>query len=221
VKQPAVTLTDYGLALESAALGYRLGSGRPARPLRHWMTLFFGASSAATLLGGTVHGFFPEEESGGHRVLWPATMLSTGVAALAGWAIAGRLWYPPAGARRVTTLAIAEFAAYSAVVLTRDQRFLVAAINNLPPAFFLGASFARLYGRFRRPPLLMGLGAIGLMLVAAGAQQRKVRLRFVDHNVLFHLLQGMSLLMLFRTFGWLLSQDIGTVRSAKGGADHG
>ena len=173
------------------------------------MTLFFGGSSAATLLGGTVHGFFPVEDAPGHRLLWPATMLSTGVAALAGWAIAARLWYAPRIARRLTSLAILEFAAYSAIVLVRDQRFLIAAINDLPPTLFLGLGFARLLGRHRRPRLLTGLGAIGLMLVAAGVQQRKVRLGLLDHNVLFHLLQGSVLPMLYATFSWLLRHDVG------------
>jgi hypothetical protein len=204
----AVTLTDYGLALESAGLAYWTHR-QPPRPLRRWMTLFFGASSAATLLGGTVHGFFPSEDSPGHRLLWPATMLSTGVAALSGWATAARVWFTPPAARRLTALASLEFAGYSAIVLMRDQRFLIAAINDLPPTLFLGLGFARLFGRHRSPRLLTGLGAIGLMLVAAGAQQRKVRLGPLDHNVLFHLLQGSALLMLYGTFSWLLSHDVG------------
>jgi hypothetical protein len=173
------------------------------------MTLFFGASSAATLLGGTVHGFFSDEDSPGHRLLWPATMLSTGIAALAGWAIAARLWYAPPAARRLTALAALEFGGYSVIVLTRDQRFLVAAVNDLPPTVFLGLAFARRFGRHQSPRLLTGLGAIGLMLVAAGAQQQKVRLGPLDHNVLFHLLQGGALLVLFSTFSWLLSHDVG------------
>lgn len=221
MKAADVTLTDYGLALESAAFAYLVHRRQPAGSIRPWVLMFFAGTSTATLCGGTVHGFFDRPESRGHRIFWPASLLATGVAALAGWAIALRLCLDPPRARRLTTVATAEFVAYSTVVLVVNQGFVVAALNYLPPTLFLGLVFGRLYASLRRWQLLAGAGALALSLAATGVQRKKVALhpRYFDHNALFHLLEGGSLFMLYRTFGWLLSRHIDetSVQGIRGG----
>ena len=72
--EPDVALTDFALAIECALLAYlllRRGRGR----LRGWFATFFGAVSAASVLGGTSHGFFASPEVPGHTLVWTATML--------------------------------------------------------------------------------------------------------------------------------------------------
>src|SRR5207245_2244030 len=66
---------------------------RRARPggLRPWFSLFFASVSAASLCGGTVHGFFLDKQTLGAAVLWPLTLLATGVTALSAWALGARL----------------------------------------------------------------------------------------------------------------------------------
>ncbi len=69
--EPDVTLTDYALALEGILFLVLLQRGH-ARPwgLRSWFSLFFASVSAASLCGGTVHGFFLDEQTLGHTILW-------------------------------------------------------------------------------------------------------------------------------------------------------
>ena len=86
--EPDVTLTDYALAIEClifAAILHRNNSRNVK--LGRWFTLFFASICAASLFGGTVHGFFPEVDSLGHDILWPASLLTIGLTALAAWAI--------------------------------------------------------------------------------------------------------------------------------------
>ena len=84
---PDVTLTDYGLALLCAWFVWRMWRGPRFGPARFWLVLFFAAAGVAALLGGTVHGFFDLEGTTGHDVLWTATLIAIGVAALAAWGL--------------------------------------------------------------------------------------------------------------------------------------
>src|SRR5438046_1888312 len=57
--QPAVTLFDYGLALECVVLTWlALRERRGIRAVREWAALFFASVGVAALLAGTMHGFF-------------------------------------------------------------------------------------------------------------------------------------------------------------------
>jgi len=59
--QPAVALTDYGLAIECAVFVLLLiRRDASDRTLRFWFVVFFAPIGGASLLGGTVHGFFPD-----------------------------------------------------------------------------------------------------------------------------------------------------------------
>ena len=79
-----MALSDYGLTLESAILAMLTHRRTERTRLREWVVLFFAASAMASLAGGTVHGFTGNPASRGHRVLWPASLISVGVAGLAG-----------------------------------------------------------------------------------------------------------------------------------------
>ena len=58
ITDPAVTLTDYALAIECAAIvALLMRSEASDETLRFWFILFFAAAALASLLGGTVHGF--------------------------------------------------------------------------------------------------------------------------------------------------------------------
>ena len=89
--EPDVTLTDYALALESVLflVLLRRGRARPERP-RSWFSLFFGSVSAASLCGGTVHGFFLDEHTLGYAILWPTTLLILQAVALFLFFLGGR-----------------------------------------------------------------------------------------------------------------------------------
>lgn len=200
ITEPDVTLTDYGLALEAALFAWFVRRGSdPGRPLGRWFVLFFGATSMASLAGGTVHGFFLDPATTGAGILWPATLIAIGGAALAAWGIGAQIQLPPKSARWVSRAAILEFAVYTGVVVFGAQTFAVAILNYLPPAIFLLVAFVLAYVRTGDRATLLGAAGMLLTFVAAGGQQARIALhpRYFTHNAVYHLIQGVALVMVF------------------------
>lgn len=195
--EPAVALTDYGIALLCAFFAVRLvRADRPAGGLRGWWALFFAAVGLAALAGGTVHGLAPGPGPA-HEALWRLTLLAIGVAAFAGFGLGARKLLAPAPAHVLTAMAGALWVVYAVVVLAVSQRFFVAVVHYLPAVLFLGGAFVVEVGR-SRPGAGQGLAGLVLTLVAAGLQQARVGLGPVDHNTLYHLVQALGLWLLDR-----------------------
>ncbi len=192
MSEPDVTLTDYALALLCTYVVWHLYRNfiedREDWP---WLT-FFGSVGLASLLGGTVHGFFPEAESLGHRILWPLTLLSIGVTASSGWLLMqlgkwGRV------------LAALSFATHFVVVLFVAQSFLVVLLNYAPPMLlWLILSLVR-YLKQRSPDHLWIFAGLCISFVAAAVQALKVPIHpiYFNHNALYHVVQAAGLWTLF------------------------
>lgn len=200
ITEPDVTLTDYGLAIECAVLASLLWrSGDAGGPVRAWFTLFFASVGLAALMGGTVHGFFPDVETAGYRGLWSATLLAIGVAALAAWGAGARIQFAGALARRITMLAGLLLAGYAILVFFVTDTFLTAIIFYLPAAVFLWIVLLFAYRRTQNRRVLAGTIGLGLTFVASGLQQSGVGLHpvYFNHNALYHLIQAAALLLIF------------------------
>ncbi len=208
--EPDVTLTDYALALECALFAWLLArSGSIRRSPRRWWALFFGAVGLAALTGGTVHGFFLDPQTAGHAILWPATLLAIGLAAVAAWVIGAELILTAAAVRGVAAAAGLGFAGYAAVVLLADRRFLVAVGAYLPAAIFLAIALAVMYKRRRQRAALTGLAGLGLTFAAAAVQLGGLALHpvYFNHNALYHLIQAVGLFLLYRSSRGLAKPD--------------
>ncbi len=208
ITEPDVTLTDYGLAVECAVLACWLWRrGDPRQLLRAWLAMFFASVGMAALLGGTVHGFFLDAETAGYRVLWPATLLAIGVAALAAWGAGARIQFGWPLARRITTLAGLLLAGYAILVLFVTQTFLTAIVFYLPAAVFLLIVFFLAYRRTRNHQVLAGTIGLGLTFVASGLQQSGVGLHpvYFNHNALYHLMQAAALFLIYRGARWFVT----------------
>jgi len=207
ISEPDVTLTDYGLAIECAVLALLLlRQGDFHGPLRIWFALFFASVGLAALAGGTVHGFFPGEETLGHAILWPTALIAIGFTALAGWAIGARLLFARGPARLIWVIAAIGFVGYCMVVVFINRTFAVAVMNYVPGVLFLATAFTAVYARSRAPELLFGVGGLVLTLVAAGLQQLKIGLHpvYFNHDALYHLIQALALLMIFKGARWIV-----------------
>jgi hypothetical protein len=233
-----VTLTDYGLALECAVFAWVLfrrawhaGAGRVpasagARPtdsgyepqrdrgtprLSTSFVLFFIAIAVASVAGGTVHGFVPNERDPAHALIWSLTLVSIGVAAFAAWAIGARLLLRAPWARRLTVAAAVLLGTYCAAVLFVSRSYALAILHYLPAAVFLLFVLARLYLRTRVIPLLWG--AVGLLLTFAAAVVQRLGLTidpvYFDHNALYHAVQAVALFFLFVSAAWLTRAGVG------------
>lgn len=198
--EPAVTLTDYALAIECAVFAVLLLRRDPSdRTQRFWLVVFFASIGGASLLGGTVHGFFPDTASPGHGVLWSATLLAILVTSLATWLIGAVLLLNERGATLVRSLAIAQLAIFSFVVLFVRREFFIAIIAYLPATLFLLIALIAAYRSRRLPALRWGITGLTLTFVAAAIQQLHIGVHpyYFDHNALYHVIQAAALWMIF------------------------
>jgi len=198
--EPAITLTDYALAIECAVFVFALVRlDARDQTLRFWFIVFFASISAASVFSGSVHGFFLPASSRGRSILWPATLLSILVTSLAAWTIGAILLLDERGAALVRRLAIAQLMLFSLVVLFVTSKFYVAIIAYLPSTLFL--LFALLTTYRRRPDAALRWGVVGLALTlgAAAVQQLHIGIHAVyfNHNALYHVIEGAALLMIF------------------------
>ena len=206
--RPAVSLTDFALAIECAVFTLLL-MRRPASDplLRGWFVVFFGSIAAASLLGGTMHGFFEYSTSPVRTILWTATLLSILLTSFAAWSTAAILQLdarPLLWARR---FAVAQLVVLSLVVLFVTREFLVAIVAYLPATIFLLISLSLAYRRRRNPALAWGVGGLVLVFVGAAVQQLGVTVHpvYLDHNTLYHVIQGIALWMIYRAAKWIVA----------------
>ncbi|HSA82702.1 MAG TPA: hypothetical protein VLE23_17930 [Geminicoccaceae bacterium] len=198
--EPDVSLTDYALAAECALFACLLCfRHRPASRVRLWFALLFASLGLASLFGGTVHGFFLDQASVGHRVLWPAAMLAIGGATFAAWLAGAAVLLSRRAIRIVGMAALAQFVVYGGFVLAGAHDFTVAVMNYLPASIFLLAVFAVSYARGQAGWVLIGLVGIVSTFIAAGVQQAGLAVHpvYFNHNALYHLIQGLALFLIF------------------------
>jgi hypothetical protein len=182
--EPAVTLSDYGLALECA--GFAALCARWPGRARAWSTLFYAALAVAGVAGGTSHGFWPSDGEPIHEALWTATLWAIAAVALAMLGMAGLL------ARRSSLVAALVVVAGFAVAVPLGLRaFLAAIVLYLPAAAALLARFWSLGSDWRARA-----GTIGVILTFTAAVIQVMRIApapSFDHNALYHVVQGVAL----------------------------
>lgn len=204
--RPAVSLTDFALAIE-CALFVVLLSRRPAGDavLRKWFVFFFASVAVASLLGGTMHGFFEYSTSPIRTVLWTGTLLAILVTSYTAWSIAAVIQLDSRIGRMVQWFAAAQMIVLSLVVLFVTQQFLIAIVAYLPATIFLFVVFVLAYRRRRNPALASGVAGLALVFVGAAVQQLGFALHpvYLDHNTLYHIIQGVALWLIYRAAKWI------------------
>jgi hypothetical protein len=203
IHEPAVAITDLGLAILGAYLGWRLATAPARGTLTRSGAVVMGGLASAALWGATFHAFFPDNTATPAGFLvWIPVVLSIIVVAALLLDLALSLLAPrfPVRARRAF---VAVYASSFAVV-----------------ALLVGDSFSSIV-RFYAPALILALGAAALeavrtrsegwTLMAAGfttsvgaalLQQAKVAIHpvYFDHNAVYHVVQGGALVLLYRGF---------------------
>lgn len=204
--RPAVSLTDFALAIECAIFAVLLA--RPAAGdalLRKLFVVFFVSAASASLLGGTMHGFFEYSTSPVRDVLWTGTLLSILVTSFAAWSIAAVLQLGQPILRWVIAFAVVQLIALGFVVLFVSRDFLVAIVAYLPATVFLLISLLLAYRRRRNTPLQWGVAGLILVFIGAAVQQLGIAVHpvYLDHNTLYHVIQGVALWMIYRAAKWI------------------
>lgn len=171
----------------------------------------FFALALAPALGGTVHGFFLDEDSLGYRFLWPATLISIGLGALAIWAVGGYLVLKPRASKILIWAASLEFLAYGTVILAGSQKFAVAIANYAPATVFLLAALLLVYLRSCRRQVLCGVIGLLLTFAAPGVQLLRIAIHptYFNHNAFYHMIQAVALALIFIAGRDLIDSDGG------------
>ena len=198
--EPDVAITDYLLCIESFWLAVLLWKSKSRNPtLRFWYSFVFFALTLPPFIGGTVHGFFNEHGSRGNHVLWPATLISLALAALALWGATLHTVFQGKLARNLTALAAVECLAYCLAVLNGLRDFLFAIVNYIPSTLFLLITFLLSYQRRPSKKILWGVAGVLFTFLAAAVQVFKISLhpRYFNFNSLYHLIQGAALYLIY------------------------
>ena len=197
--EPMTMITDYVLCLAAAWFGIRLWRSG----VRPW-GLAFLFTAAASLAGGSYHGFAP------HHWLWKATVYAIGLASF--FLLSGAVVASVNGqAQRILmTVAVAKFMAFATWMITHDN-FLNVIVDY--GASLLLVAGLQIYAWSRRhaasAPWI--LASIGVSVVAAVVQQSKVTLHpSFNYNDLYHVIQLVALWLLYR--GGLLLRTTETTR---------
>jgi hypothetical protein len=201
LEEPAVTLTDLGVAIEAAICTVLIATTQPtghgdhrrAGSLRHWLAVFFGATAVAAATGAALHGIRSDRAATARRRLWRISLGSIGVASLSSWRIAAGVTRVDDRDRPILPVVTAAHGAYLAVLPFTQPPYAVAIATYLPGAVALGGSLAgRVSDDGWRRPAALGLTALGLTFVAAVVQLRRIGIdpRYFDHNALYHTLQA-------------------------------
>ncbi len=204
--EPDVALTDYALALECATLAWLVGrTATRHADARTWAVLFFGTIGLAAVLGGTVHGFFPDPRTTGALLLWPGALLAVGLTSLTAWGLGATLLIAPGAARWVVIAAACGFVAY-AFLIGLTPTFAVAVAHYLPAVVFLLAVLLVAHRRNPEGPGMIGAAGLLLTLVAALLQQAGIGVHrvYFDHNALYHVVQGVALVLVYVGVRWLV-----------------
>jgi hypothetical protein len=197
IAEPAVTLSDWAIALECGVLAWLTGRAGDVRAgaARGWLVAFFAFTAVAALAGGAVHGLFPDPKSQGQRWLWPFTLFAVGATAWSAWAAGGYLVFGRRAARAIATLAGAGFALYALIAWRAGFAYAVAIAGYLPAACFLLVVFAWLRWRVADGRLGQGVAGLVLTFVAAAVQRDVV---WLGHNTAYHVIQAVALFLIYR-----------------------
>lgn len=209
--EPDVTLTDYLLAIECLVFIVLLVRARLANARARWgIIVLFAGLAAAAALGGTSHGFFPQGSGFGADVLWRATLVAIGVAAWGGWALFAGSSFDPRVARGIVAAAGLIFVGYTFYVVAIDQAYRVAIVHYVPAVLALTFIFAIRAIQSRERAAWIGFVGLLLTFVAAGVQVAGIGLhpRCFNHNALYHLIQFVALVLVYRGGRWLCDQPI-------------
>ena len=115
------------------------------------------------------------------------------------WIIVSLLSLSGRSRRILQSAAVVIFSLYTASIIALNNSFYMAVAHYLPPALIFTCVVANLYRKQRTGRLLAALIGLIMTFAAALVQQLKVAVHseYFDHNALYHLIQGVAVLLIF------------------------
>ena len=203
LSKPDVVFTDLGLAILGAYLGRRLWSAPGQGMLSRTGVLVMGGLASAAFWGAIFHAFFPANTATPPGfIAWIPVPLSILVVAAALLELGLRILAPRLPPRARRSIVATYAAGFAAVVLLVDESFSTIVRFYAPALVFFLIVAVRQAIRSRSAGWT--LIAVSFMVSAAAAllQQANVSIHpvYFDHNAVYHVLQGVALVLLYRGF---------------------
>lgn len=212
IYEPGVTLTDYGLTTECIYFTYLLLKQRVVvNRLYRWFVVFFCALGLASFVGGTSHGFFYDESSALYTLVWNATLITLGAVGVAAYMIASILVAGEANSKRIGFFVIAAYVIYCFVIIFVNNQFLVAIAFYIPASASMLLALVWVFLKKRRWYIFFGINGMLVTFIASAIQQLGISIHpvWLDHNVIYHLLMAIAIMLLFYTArGFLKEQSL-------------
>jgi hypothetical protein len=215
IHEPDVVLTDLGLALLAAYLGWRLWTVPGKGSLASAGAVLLGALASAAFWGAIFHAFFPADTTTlPGFIAWIPVAVSIIVAGAIMLELGLRFLVPalPAPVRRSI---VATYAAgFAGVVLLVDESFTSIVRFYVPPLmlFLVASGYQAVRGRNAGWARI----AFGLIISVGAAllQQGKVSIHplYFDHNAVYHVVQTVAIVFLY--FGFRRAPETPTRRYA-------
>ena len=203
IHDPDVVLTDLALAVLGTWLAWRLGRTPADGTMARSGVLLMGALASAAFWGAVFHGFFPAGTTTRTGfAAWMLVAISIAVIGMALLGLAVRVAAPrlAAPARRAITGAYG--AAFVLTVLLVDESYGTIILFYAPVVVLFLIVAARQAVRTRNTGWTLIAASFALSLLAAALQQARVSIHpeHFDHNAVYHVLQGIALVLLYRGF---------------------
>ena len=203
LSKPDVVFTDLGLAILGAYLGRRLWSAPGQGMLSRTGVVVMGGLASAAFWGAIFHAFFPANTATPPGfIAWIPVPLSILVVAAALLELGLRILAPRLPPRARRSIVATYAAGFAAVVLLVDESFSTIVRFYAPALVFFLIVAVRQAIRSRSAGWT--LIAVSFMVSAAAAllQQANVSIHpvYFDHNAVYHVLQGVALVLLYRGF---------------------
>lgn len=210
--EPGVAITDFMLAVECMVFAILLARNLSAHSHKAtpWFISMFAFTSLASFTGGILHGFFDSPTKSLHLLFWNITLLAVGAVAVSIFNLAAQLLSTAQQNRKKLffTTMIASIV-YVAYVLTGYRNFLTAILFYLPSTVLLLVGIIQSYRRKKTNAARCGIAGMVLTYVAAGVQQIEafyVEPYILNHNSVYHILQGIAFYFLFKFAASLTSE---------------
>jgi hypothetical protein len=200
---PDVVLTDLALALLGAYLGWRLARSPGRGTMTTSGVVIMSALASAALWGATFHAFFPAgTKTRPGFIAWIPVVLSILVVAAAlldlGLRVSAPRLPPPIHRAIVAIYA----AAFAAVALLVDESYRTIVLFYAPTLVLFLVVAAWQAARTRSAAWTLIAVSFAVSVLAAALQQARVSIHpeYFDHNAVYHVLQGIALVLLYRGF---------------------
>jgi hypothetical protein len=203
IHDPDVVLTDLALAVLGAWLAWRLARVPGKATMARSGVVIMAALASAALWGAVFHAFFPAGTTTRPGfVAWMPVALSIVVIGTALLALALRVAAPRVSASTRRWIAGAYGIAFALTVLLVDESYRTIVCFYAPVVLLFLVVAARQALRTGDSGWTLIAVSFAVSLLAAAVQQSRIALHpeYFDHNALYHVLQGIALVLLYRGF---------------------